>query len=281
LLSDNAIIFSVNKAFKKGLLYIMKVTLITHTPEPEKIIAAAAKLCYSDSGALNLMEGLDDEKANSFVEMLAQMGHESPIEHITFTFGIEGVSRTLLAQITRHRIASFSVQSQRYVRQDDFQYITPPAIAGDPEASEIYIRSMNNAVYDYNRISDILEKKYYQDFLSQGLSEKSAKRSAEKKAVEDARFVLPNACETKMMVTMNARSLLNFFKLRCCNRAQWEIRELACEMLRLCFKAAPSVFRNAGPSCCRGKCTEGKMSCGKSNDVCNYINNLKNSENPV
>jgi len=276
LFSDNDIIISVNKAFKKGLLYIMKVTLITHTPEPEKIIAAAAKLCYSDSSAMNLLENLDDDRAQSFVEMLADMGHESPIEHITFTFGIEGVSRTLLAQITRHRIASFSVQSQRYVRQDNFEYITPPSIADNPEASEIYVKSMENAVRDYNKISDILEKKYYHEFLNQGIPEKKARSSAGKKAIEDARFVLPNACETKMMVTMNARSLLNFFKLRCCNRAQWEIRELACEMLKLCSQTAPSIFRNAGPSCCRGKCTEGKMSCGKPDEVHNYIDSLKN-----
>lgn len=253
----------------------MKVTLITHTPEPEKIIAAAARLCYSDTSAANLMEGMNDEKAQSFVEMLSAMGHESPIEHITFTFGIEGVSRTLLAQITRHRIASFSVQSQRYVRQDNFQYITPPAIADNPEASGIYVKAMENAVRDYNRISSILEEKYYQEFINQGISEKKARSSAEKKAIEDARFVLPNSCETKIMVTMNARSLLNFFKLRCCNRAQWEIRELACEMLRLCSQVAPSVFRNAGASCCNGNCPEGKMSCGKAEKVRKYMASLK------
>ena len=253
----------------------MKVTLITHTPEPEKIIAAAARLCYSDTSAANLMEGMNDEKAQSFVEMLSAMGHESPIEHITFTFGIEGVSRTLLAQITRHRIASFSVQSQRYVRQDNFQYITPPAIADNPEASGIYLKAMENAVRDYNRISSILEEKYYQEFINQGISEKKARSSAEKKAIEDARFVLPNSCETKIMVTMNARSLLNFFKLRCCNRAQWEIRELACEMLRLCSQVAPSVFRNAGASCCNGNCPEGKMSCGKTEEVRKYMASLK------
>lgn len=253
----------------------MKVTLITHTPEPEKIIAAAARLCYSDTSAANLMEGMNDEKAQSFVEMLSAMGHESPIEHITFTFGIEGVSRTLLAQITRHRIASFSVQSQRYVRQDNFQYITPPEIADNPEASGIYLKAMENAVRDYNRISSILEEKYYQEFINQGISEKKARSNAEKKAIEDARFVLPNSCETKIMVTMNARSLLNFFKLRCCNRAQWEIRELACEMLRLCSQVAPSVFRNAGASCCNGNCPEGKMSCGKAEEVRKYMASLK------
>lgn len=253
----------------------MKVTLITYSPDPEKIIAAAAKLCYSDASAVNLMEGLDEDKTKNFVGMLADIGHESPFEHASFTFGIEGVSRTLLAQITRHRIASFSVQSQRYVKQENFQYITPPAIAENPEACEIYKKSMDNAVRDYNAVSDILEKKYFDEFINQGMSEKTARRNAEKKAIEDARFILPNACETKMMVTMNSRSLMNFFKLRCCNRAQWEIRELACEMLRLCSEVAPSVFRNAGPSCCNGKCSEGKMSCGKAEEVRRYIDCLK------
>ena len=259
----------------------MKVTLITHTPDPEKIIASAARLCYSDVGAMNLMEGLDDEKAQSFVEMLANIGHESPIEHITFTFGIEGVSRTLLAQITRHRMASFSVQSQRYVKQNNFQYITPPAIADDENASNLYQKSMNDAVEKYYEISNILQKKYYDEFISEGVPEKTAESRAEKKAIEDARFVLPNACETKMMLTMNARSLLNFFKLRCCNRAQWEIRDLAREMLRLCCEVAPSVFKNAGPSCCSGNCTEGKMTCGKQKEVREYFRGIKNISGDV
>lgn len=246
----------------------MKVTLITHTPDPEKIVAAAAKLCYRDTGCETLMDGLDDETAAGFVGMLADIGHESPVEHISFTFGIEGVSRTLLAQITRHRIASFSVQSQRYVKKSEFVYITPPEIENIPEAKEMYEKSMNDALESYNALADILEKKHYDDFISQGLSEKAARSKAEKKAIEDARFVLPNACETKMAVTMNARSLINFFSLRCCNRAQWEIKAVADEMLRLCCEAAPSVFRLAGPSCVRtGKCPEGKMTCGKFAEV--------------
>ncbi len=256
----------------------MKVTLIAHTPTPEKIIAAAAKMCYSDSNAETLLNGLDDEKTNGFIKMLSDLGHESPIEHATFTFGIEGVSRTLLAQITRHRIASFSVQSQRYVKQDNFVFITPPAIADNPEASEIYQKSMQNAINDYMRISDILEKKYIQEFMENGTDEKTAKSKAEKKAIEDARFVLPNACETKMIVTMNVRSLMNFFRLRCCQRAQWEIRAVADEMLKLCSEVSPVLFRNAGPSCVSGSCSEGKMSCGKMKETKEYYRELKNIE---
>lgn len=254
----------------------MKVTLIAHTPEPEKIIAAAAKICYSDSNAETLMNDLDEEKTSKFINMLASVGHESPIEHITFTFGIEGVSRAFLAQITRHRIASFSVQSQRYVKQDNFIFITPPAIAENKEASEIYQQSMQNSVSDYRKLADILEKKYFDEFISQGISEKQAERKAEKKAIEDARFVLPNACETKMVATFNARSLMHFFELRCCNRAQWEIRAVADEMLRICSHIAPTLFKKAGPSCVScGSCSEGKMSCGKMNEVIKHYEKLK------
>lgn len=246
----------------------MKVTLIAHTPDPEKIVASAAKLCYSDTGLDTMMEGLDEEKAAGFVEMLASIGHESPIEHVSFTFGIEGVSRTLLAQITRHRIASFSVQSQRYVKKSEFVYITPPEIEADPEALALFEKSMNDALDSYNALADILEKKHYESFTAAGMSEKAARSKAEKKAIEDARFVLPNACETKMAVTMNARSLINFFRLRCCCRAQWEIKAVADEMLRLCCTVAPSIFRLAGPSCVKdGRCPEGKMTCGKFAEV--------------
>ncbi|MBQ8688032.1 MAG: FAD-dependent thymidylate synthase [Ruminococcus sp.] len=245
----------------------MNVTLITHTPLPEKTVAAAAKLCYSDSGVDTLMENMSEERAEQFVDMLAGFGHESPVEHVTFTFGIEGVSRSLLAQITRHRIASFSVQSQRYVKMNHFEFITPPAIAEDAEAAAIYQKSMDDAIKAYHDLADRLQARYIPQLLEQGLSEKAAKSKAEKMAIEDARFVLPNACETKMVMTMNVRSLRNFFRLRCCSRAQWEIRAVATEMLRLCCKAAPALFRTAGPSCCCGSCTEGKMSCGKAKEV--------------
>lgn len=253
------------------------VTLIAYTPNPEKVISASAKLCYTDTSASDLMDGLTDEKTKSFLEMLSDIGHQSPIEHSYFTFGIEGVSRTLLAQITRHRIASFSVQSQRYVKKSNFVYITPPAIANDKNALEIFNQSMENSFNDYNALADILEDKYFHEFKSQGLTEKQAKSKAEKKAIEDARFVLPNACETKMVVSMNARSLMNFFSLRCCNRAQWEIKDVADKMLKLCCEVAPTLFKNAGPSCVRGVCPEGKMTCGKYNQVRNFYKELKST----
>ena len=256
----------------------MEVKLITYTPEPEKIIAAAAKLCYSESGIETLLDGLTEEKTTKFVEMLSGMGHESPIEHISFTFGIEGVSRSFLAQMTRHRIASFSVQSQRYVKTNEFHYVTPPEIEAVQEAKKTYDEFMNTAISAYNKLADILEEKHYNNFIKNGLSELSAKSKAEKKAIEDARFVLPNASETKMVVTMNARSLLNFFRLRCCNRAQWEIKAVADEMLKLCCQIAPTIFKNAGPSCVKGICTEGKMTCGKINDVKTFYEGLKSGK---
>ena len=245
----------------------MKVSLIAYTPNPEKTVAAAAKMCYAAADVDTVMEGLTDEKVANFVNMLAEIGHESPIEHASFTFAIEGVSRALLAQITRHRIASYSVQSQRYVAEKNFEYVIPPEIEKDETAKEIFLNSMAKAHEDYLKISEVLSEKYVKEFLSSGMEEKDAKRKAQKKAIEDARFVLPNACDTKMVATFNARSLQNFFKHRCCNRAQWEIRELACEMLKLVKEVAPNLFKKSGPPCVYGKCPEGKMSCGKMVEV--------------
>lgn len=253
----------------------MKVQLISYTPNPEKTVACAAKLCYSPIGIDQVYDGLTEEKARDFVDMLSSMGHESPIEHVSFTFGIEGVSRAFLAQVTRHRLASYSVQSQRYVKENQFEYVTPPEIEADPKAKEIFIKAMEQDMENYHALADLLAQKHYQEFLEQGCTEKQARSKAEKKAIEDARFVLPNACDTKMILTMNARSLMNFFHHRCCNRAQWEIRAVANEMLRLVYQVAPALFRNAGPSCLTGKCPEGKMSCGKMAEVKAYFEQLK------
>lgn len=246
---------------------LAKVTLISYTPNPEHTVAAAAKLCYSSSDIGTLSQGLSDEKAASFVEMLAEIGHESPIEHASFTFGIEGVSRSLLAQITRHRIASYSVQSQRYVKENNFSFVTPPEIEKDPVALKEFNDAMKSAEESYNKLAKILGERYEKENLTSGMDEKNARRTAEKKAIEDARFVLPNACETKMVMTVNARSLMNFFRHRCCNRAQWEIRDVAKQMLVLVLKVAPNLFKKAGPPCLTGACPEGKMSCGKAKEV--------------
>lgn len=252
------------------------VKLISHTPDPERTVACAAKLCYSSSDIDTLMDGLTDEKVHSFVEMLSEIGHESPIEHVSFTFGIEGVSRALLAQFTRHRIASYSVKSQRYVTEGAFDFVTPPEVAADPEALKIYRETMAATQESYDRIAAILKEKHKADFLAEGKDEKTAARLAEKKAIEDARFVLPNACETKMIVTMNARSLLNFFRHRCCQRAQWEIREVADQMLALVSAVAPELFKKAGPPCLVGPCPEGKMSCGKAKEIRARYEEFKN-----
>ena len=245
----------------------MLVQLIAHTNDPEKTIAAAAKLCYSDAHIETLLDGLTPEKTEAFLQRLNDVGHASPIEHASFTFGIEGVSRTFLAQVTRHRIGSFSVQSQRYVRLDDFRYVTPPEIEAIPEAKAAFLASMEEDAQRYLDLAHKLEEGHTARLMAEGMPEKQARAKASKQANEDARFVLPNACETKMVVTMNARSLMNFFQLRCCNRAQWEIRAVADEMLRLVLPLAPHIFASAGPRCLVGPCPEGRMCCGQQAEV--------------
>lgn len=245
----------------------LKVQIIAYTPNPEKVVAAAAKLCYSKSGAIDLYEGLTEDKIKSFLTMLSSFGHFSPLEHVSFTFAIEGVSRALLAQITRHRIASYSVQSQRYVNLKDFNFIIPPEIESDESAKKLFLNSMDQDAENYLDIFGSLMEKY----LKSGMPP----RDAEKKANEDARFALPNACETKMVVTMNARSLYNFFSVRCCNRAQWEIRDLAIEMLKQVNEIAPELFSKAGPACLFDKCPEGGMSCGKVGEMRIKFSELK------
>lgn len=258
----------------------MKVTLLTHTPEPEKIVAAAAKLCYSSATIENLMDGLTDDKVDSFLNRLETYNHFSPLEHVCFTFGIEGVSRALLAQITRHRIGvNFSVQSQRYVRLtgDKKTMIVPNAIKNNPDALQVFTEATDTSSRNYEHLCQILEDEHFAKFVADGMDEKEARRKASKLANEDARAVLPNACSTNLIMTMNARELNHFFNMRCCSRAQLEIRELAIEMLRLVYPIAPHLFKNAGPGCVCGSCPEGAMTCGKANEVRDFYKNLKNN----
>jgi thymidylate synthase (FAD) len=235
----------------------MRVKILSHTPNPEEVIASAARLCYSSANVDDLMKKTEDkESTKEYIDMLMSLGHESPIEHVSFVFAIEGISRACSHQLVRHRIASYSQKSQRYVNEAQFEYITPPVIEDDLTLKDLYTNTMEIVHERYNLLRTELIAKYMKDGMD--------KKSAEKKANEDARFVLPNACETKIIVTMNIRSLFNFFKHRCCNRAQWEIRMMANEMLRQCMEIAPNIFKYAGPECItKGKCPEGKMSCGK------------------
>lgn len=220
----------------------MKVTLLSYTPNPEELVAAAAKLCYSSSVDIaTLMDDLTSEKTEEFLNKLMDLGHYSPVEHVSFTFAIEGVSRAFLAQITRHRVGvSFSVRSQRYCSESNFETIMPEAVESNDQA-RIAFRS---AVAD--------TKNAYKKMQELGIKN------------EDARSILPNACETRMIVTMNARELMHYFNERCCRRAQAEHRAVANEMLRICKHAAPILFKNAGPKCVRGYCPEGSMSCGRA-----------------
>lgn len=253
----------------------MKVKIIQHTPEPEMLVASAAKLCYSPVGVENIMDGLDEEKVDKFLSMLMDLGHESPIEHVVFTFGVEGVSRVLTHQLVRHRVGcSYSQQSQRYVKLEQFEYIMPPEIEQIPAAKERFIRIMEEDQRAYNELAELLREEHLKKYLSEGRTEKQARVMAEKTAIEDARYVFPNACETKIVFTMSARALMNFFRQRCCNRAQWEIREMAEEMLRQVKDVAPILFKNAGPGCVADRCPEGTMSCGKMNEMKNKYKNL-------
>lgn len=227
----------------------MKVALIRHTLSPEETVALGARLCYSKARVDDLLERVEAKDQTAFVQKIMGMGHDSVLEHASFTFGIEGVSRVLLAQITRHRLASFSVQSQRYVSYESgFGYIIPPKIEALGK----------DAVAEYERQMDTMHQWYtaWQQKLGSGES-----------GNEDARFVLPGACETRMMVTMNVRELRHFFSLRMCSRAQWEIRALAWEMHRLCMEVAPALFENAGPGCLRGACPEGEKTCGRMLEI--------------
>jgi len=223
----------------------MDVKLISHTPEPEKVVAAAARLCYSPRSAVDIMEDFSDEQVQKFLDKLTEMGHDSPLEHASFTFAVDGVSRALSHQLVRHRIGvSFSQKSQRYVTEKDFSYHTPPTVAADPQAAQIFRDS----------IAKIGEA--YEALLQLGIP------------AEDARYLLPNAATTNLVVTMNARSLYHFFRLRCCVRAQAEIRELAYKMLAEVKLVAPHLFAKAGASCdTHGICFEGAMSCGKAPTV--------------
>jgi thymidylate synthase (FAD) len=241
----------------------MKVKIIAYTPNPEEVVASAAKLCYSKVGVDEIQENLTEECIEKFVSMLSAIGHHSPLEHCTFTFAVEGISRACSHQLVRHRIASYSQQSQRYVKLDKFDYIIPTAIENNEFAKDIFLNAMEQDQKAYNGIVEELMNEY---IASSGYTLASIPRSEynrlEKLAIEDARYVFPNACETKIVFTMNVRTLMNFFTHRCCDRAQWEIRDLANEMLIQVKEIAPTLFKKAGASCVRGKCPEGSMSCG-------------------
>ena len=232
----------------------LRVTLIAHTPDPEKTCALAARTCYSALDYDELRSLVEEKDQAAFLRRIVASGHLSVLEHASFTFGVSGVSRALLAQLTRHRIASFSVQSQRYVSlEKGFGYIVPPRIR---DLGEEAVREFEAQMAQMHAWY-----KHWQEKLGEN-------------ANEDARFVLPNACETHITVTMNARELLHFFSLRCCSRAQWEIRALAREMLRLCKREAPVIFENAGPGCVSGPCPEGAKSCGMAVDMRDYYRHL-------
>lgn len=247
----------------------LNVVLLRYTPNPEETIAMAAKLCYSPSDITMLREKIETKDQKAFVGKLMKMGHMSPIEHASFTFAIEGISRVCSHQLVRHRLASYSQQSQRYVSEhrtqnsklktQTFDYIVPPSIARDYEAKKAFENFITEAQKTYDLLIAKLNEK--------GITGESAN--------QDARFVLPNAAETKIMVTMNARELLHFFRQRCCYRAQWEIRRMAQQMLFLVKKVAPTIFEKAGPVCVYSRCPEGDMYCGKAKEIRKIYGNFR------
>lgn len=223
----------------------MKIKMLAHSPEPERIVACAGKLCYSNKADIDsLWDSITPEEADKFIEKIISSGHHSVLEHISYTFAIEGVSRSLLCQLSRHRIGiSLSVRSQRYCSEDSFETVMPSSIANNETVKD----GFNAVMKDIKMVYDVFVNKF-------------------NIPKEDARAILPNACCTRMIVTMNARELLHFFSLRCCQRAEFEIRKLANEMLKLCKQVSPTIFKNAGASCVQnGFCPEGKMSCGRVN----------------
>ncbi|QXE86192.1 FAD-dependent thymidylate synthase [Geomonas nitrogeniifigens] len=229
----------------------MKVALLQHTPEPELTIALAARLCYSSADIEALKDKLSGADVKKFLDKIMSLGHQSVLEHASFTFGVDGISRVTSHQLVRHRVASFSQQSQRYVsHKERFAVVTPQSIADNPEHLALF-EAQVAAVHAA-----------YADLVEAGVP------------AEDARYLLPNATETKIIITMNARELLHFFGVRCCERAQWEIRAMAIEMLRLVKPVAPTVFDKAGPGCLAGPCPEGAMCCGKMAQVREYFREM-------
>jgi thymidylate synthase (FAD) len=210
----------------------LDIKLIACTAEAARVVAAAAKLCYSASSAAELFDGLDEREVRRFVRMLRSSGHMSPFEHASFTYVIEGASRVMTHQLVRHRIASYSQQSQRYVATGTPKFVVPPEIDGNPEARGVFESSAMEAYAAYERMVSLGAPK------------------------EDARFILPHGWETSIMITMNARELCHFFELRLCRRAQWEIRDAARKMLSIASGVAPELFDTAGPPCVSGGCRE-------------------------
>lgn len=232
-----------------------RVELLSYTPDALSLIYAACRQCYHAGFVADMWPRLRSgeisrEEQGRFLTRIMESGHTSPIEHVSFSFALEGISRALSHQLVRHRIASYSQQSQRYVDASRFAYIMPPAIAADPEARRRFEACMDDIGQAYRELKTLLE----------------ARQRTGAAANEDARFVLPQAAETRLVVTMNCRALLNFFAHRCCQRAQWEIRHVASLMLERCREVLPEVFALAGAPCERlGYCPEGeRFSCGRA-----------------
>lgn len=243
-----------------------KVEIISHTQCPYDVISVAAKACYSSMDLDDLMRKFTDAERLKLIKSLEDSKHESPFEHVSITFAISNISRACSHQLVRHRIASFSQRSQRYVDETGFNYFVPVNINSSKNIKEYYTHFMNKVGVIYEELKEDLLNYFIEEYRKVQNKEPDTThiRAFKKMAGEEARYVLPNACSTQLVMTMNVRSLWNFFNLRCCNRAQAEINELAWEMLRQCKKRWPLLFEHAGPDCMNGICKEKPgFSCGR------------------
>lgn len=293
----------------------MRVELIAYTEMPYDVIADAAGVCYSQKDIHELIRSTTDTQKLNLIKKLEDSKHESPFEHVSFTFAISGISRACSHQLVRHRLASYSQRSQRYVNESGFGYVVPPEVKKNKQLLLYYDNCMDEISLNYEILKyNIARQKIRKYWIDNGVEideipdnmvsiEEGIKITNEfkdenpvlfnkimKEAGEDARLILPNACETQLIMTMNVRSLWNFFNLRCCNRAQWEIRELAWKMRDILVSRYPYLFVHSGPDCLTGACKEGNKSCGHpyttsylppDHETCirgNYIDIVRESE---
>ena len=213
------------------------MALISYTPDPELTIATAARISYSSSTISGLREKLTREQAGNLLRQLLSSGHLSPFEHASFTFAIEGISRVASHQLVRHRLASYTQQSQRYVSLKKLDYATPPSIAHRRRETE-YRKAVEAA---YRLYCEMIEADV---------------------PAEDARYILPQAIHTQLAMTMNARELMHACSLRLCLRAQWEIVQLFQQVRDEVQKVAPLIGEELNPKCYSlGYCDESET-CG-------------------
>lgn len=222
----------------------LHVELLSYTPDPANLIGLAGRMCYSDAGIEGIKEKINREEQNGFIEKIIKLGSKSILDHINFTFAVEGISKRLSRQLATYKLTSLSQKPEKYIKADNgFKYIIPESLANKPEKLTLFTELMQD-------ISDLFVK-----LVKKGVSE------------EDACYILPDACETKLILTMSAGELIPFFEVNCCNNAPWEIKSLADLMIQECIKTVPAIFKFTGPGCLFGPCPEGDETCGDEEEM--------------